>query len=163
MKFNNRENECVKTEDGRTVWLSRSVAVVGLISAKVQNELYVLGCLRGDAVDNSGKMCLVCGYLDWDETGHEAVVRETWEEANLNLLNYGINPYPVYVNTNPKDDNLQNITLYYNVNIIQKTLPKVSNVNCAPGEIDNTFWIPIDEIDNYEWAFNHKNRIKELI
>ena len=26
-KFNNRENECVETKDGRKVWLSRSCAV----------------------------------------------------------------------------------------------------------------------------------------
>lgn len=47
MKFNNVENECVKTVDGRTVWLSRSMAVCNTIMVKHEDRTYVLMVKRG--------------------------------------------------------------------------------------------------------------------
>ena len=42
---------------------------------------------RGQGVDDfHGQWCFPCGYLDWDETLHEALIREVWEETGLNLL-----------------------------------------------------------------------------
>jgi hypothetical protein len=41
-KFNNTPNECVKTEDGRTVFLSRSIALLGVMVVTYKEEPYVL-------------------------------------------------------------------------------------------------------------------------
>lgn len=47
---------------------------------------YVPLGLRGDLMPTeSGKWGLPGGYLDYDETAGEAVIRETWEELGLNI------------------------------------------------------------------------------
>ena len=94
MKFNNRPNIChnipAKTETGlettRILWESRSVAVVCvvLLWKPFCKEPWVLVSQRGpNSADYQGLYNVVCGYLDWDETGFEAVLRETWEEVGL--------------------------------------------------------------------------------
>lgn len=45
---------------------------------------------------------LVSGFLDFNETARECVIRETWEELGLNLLQFGeLSDQPVYVDTVP--------------------------------------------------------------
>ena len=52
MEFKNRANEEVKLVDGRTVWLSRSPAVVGVILVKVEDEIFVLTEKRSEIMDD---------------------------------------------------------------------------------------------------------------
>ena len=85
--FKNRPNEMVTTTDGRKIWVSRSVAVVGIITCYSRNQRYFAIEKRGTAInlDKQGLWCLPCGYLDWDESGPDAIRREAWEEIGLNL------------------------------------------------------------------------------
>jgi 8-oxo-dGTP pyrophosphatase MutT (NUDIX family) len=88
MKFNNKENKSYNI-DGETIWYSRSVTVVGIIILINNNITYVLASKRvPNALGNQGKMNLVTGYLDWNESGTEAVYRECWEETGFNLPKY---------------------------------------------------------------------------
>lgn len=174
MKFNNRENECVKTEDGRTVWLSRSPAVAATIlafSPEVEEvDCHVLAIKRGSAGDNEGKMCLPCGYLDWDENGTQAATREVFEETNLNMeellentKNWNSWDNPWRVNTDPESDQLQNVSFYYGaVFYFKGELPKTSNKNAEENEVEEVLWIPLREVKEYEWAFNHAERIEQF-
>ena len=75
--------QIVDKETNKSYWISRSVAVTGLISAVGKDgEVYFLLERRGPGCpDNIGKLCSICGYLDWDETLEEAIVRETYEET----------------------------------------------------------------------------------
>ena len=89
VKFNNTPNT-LHTIEGRMVPESRSVAVVGVIVAIDKHtslsylgckDIYVLAEKRSRNMDSPGKWCLPCGYLDWDETGPEALIREVYEEC----------------------------------------------------------------------------------
>lgn len=167
-KFKNKPNQPHKLEDGRILWESRSVAVVACIVAKCEGELYVLANKRGTGtMDNGGKWNLPCGYLDWDETGTEAVIREVYEETGIDLDKY-IGEYslmcnhlkePWFVNTSTKE-NRQNVALRYGCVIRVNELPEVTDGHSELNEVEEIQWIHRDDIDNYEWAFNHDDVTK---
>jgi len=176
MEFKNRPNKSYNV-DGKLVWESRSVAVAGVVFAWKVNEdyPYVLISERGPkSADFQGKQNLVCGYLDWDETGTEAMIRETWEEVGLNLIDIldtkedMINnmEQPWYVHTNV-NANRQNITLRYGLCYSlndNENLPELTTIhNEVVGEVSNPQWISFNEIDKYEWAFGHDQVIKDYL
>jgi len=83
--FHNRKNESISI-DGQTIWISRSVACVGVVMTKWNGEWYILFSKRGTgAADHQGYWNLPCGYLDYDETLTECVIREIYEESGLFL------------------------------------------------------------------------------
>lgn len=174
MKFNNRENEKITSSDGREFWISRSVAVCATIIGirKIDTEeAFVLVEQRGPDLDFPGKWCLPCGYLDWDESGPEAIRREIWEECNLNL-NSILEKYPKLYNcmsrewrvsSNPNDSNRQNVTLHYGVvfNTNGEELPEVKSTNL--NEISLAGWQSINLIDSLDWAFNHNSVVTDFM
>lgn len=180
MKFENRPNKSYIVNLGngirKEVWESRSVAVnsVILVLTNKSDIPYVLASKRGpNSADYQGKMNLIAGYLDWDEYAHEAVIRETWEECGLNILNLLSNTtvlanhmkQPWFVNTSPLE-NRQNVSLRYGclLKLNISTLPKLSlDNNEVEGEIEEAMWIPVNKIDKYDWAFNHDSVIKEYL
>lgn len=171
-KFKNRSNKSYNVGD-KTVWESRSVAVNCLVIFKPNTFLpdyYILAEKRGSALDHSGKWCFPCGYLDWDETVKEAVVREVFEETGLDL-DYFIEKNkiivnnldkPWYIDSNPIS-NRQNITLRHACVIEDEKLPIITTKYSEPNEISELRWINIDDIAFYDWAFEHDKIIKEYI
>jgi len=180
MKFNNKPNilYSINTEydDNIQVWDSRSVAVNGVILIDVANNedssLYVLVNKRGPYGDFPDLWNLPAGYLDKNETGPEAFVRETWEECGLNLyklqedalmINERHLDQPWNVETDPSV-NRQNISLRYGLYTTQYYFPSLStDYNDIPGEVIDPRWIPVNIIDKYEWAFNHDRVIKNYL
>ena len=167
-KFNNRPNVPHKTLDGEEIWVSRSVAVNCLVIFKTE-KFYILAEKRGSALsDESGKWCFPCGYLDWDETIKDAVIREVYEETGLDLQYYIDNNkvvinnlnQPWYIDSNPKS-NRQNVTLRHGCVILGEELPPITTENSDLNEIEELKWIEYEDIDNYEWAFGHDQIIKE--
>lgn len=176
MKFSNRENERVELHDGRVIYLSRSVAVAIQLHAIIDNEQYVLICKRGpEAMGGAGKWCLPCGYLDWDESGEQAVIRELWEETNVSFQDFIFDihskvkishlHHPWKVVSDPQIDERQNVTLHHGTVVIRTNtmLPTPSIKNAELGELEDVRWIKISELDSYDFAFNHNSRIKEFI
>ena len=174
MKFKNRPNKLHKCND-KQVWESRSVAVNGVILAinKHDEQIYVLCSKRGpNAADYNGLMNVIAGYLDWDETSTEALIRETWEETGINipelLTNYKVINnnliQPWYVKTDPSS-NRQNVSLRYGLVIeFDRKLPEPNTLhNEVEGEVEHPVWLPIEEIDNYEWAFDHDKVINDYM
>ena len=181
MKFNNRQNKPYKTDAG-DLWHSRSVAVVGLILMLHEGERYVLMGKRGPALPNEvGKWCMPCGYLDWDESCEEAVVREIWEETGFNvwdaitkydvLYNHMHFPWRLYSTPDTKE---QNVSLHYALYLDTKEnmyrevakLPEVTkehNEQDNPGEVDDVRWININDLHEYDCAFNHDSAINIFI
>jgi len=167
VKFNNTHNK-VHIIDGKEVWESRSTAVNCVVIAKFEGELYVLIGQRGKgAPDSKGLWNLPAGYLDRDEDGTEACYREVWEETGLYLpeqtivVNNLIQPW--YVNTHPSE-NRQNIALRYGCVIsCDNELPKLTNENSEPDEVDDLLWCNILDLDNYEFAFKHDIVIEKYL
>ena len=176
MKFNNVPNKSYNI-DGKIIWDSRSVAVSGVILAwKIGDELpYVLTSTRGpNSADFQGMENLVCGYIDRNESATESMIRETWEETGLNLVEIMesdvecINnlEQPWFVASEPTQ-NLQNVTLRYGLCFavdVDKEFPVLTTEhNEVVGEVENPRWLRIDEIDNFEWAFGHCDLIKKYM
>ncbi|MDD5648858.1 MAG: NUDIX hydrolase [Candidatus Nanoarchaeia archaeon] len=164
--FENKPNTEYKV-GGKTIWESRSVAVVGVILAQWNKKVYTLIEKRSKNMpDSPGKWCLPCGYLDWDETGYEALIREFYEETSLYLPNYknqllfNNDEQPFFVNTDPSE-NRQNVSLSY-ITIFdfleEKSLP-LEILNFKNSEIDEIKWVELLDLIEYDFAFNHEERI----
>ena len=174
-KFKNRPNIEHKIGD-RSIFESRSVAVVGVIFAKIKAEkigdydkLYVLAEKRSATMmDSPGKWCVPCGYLDYNENGSEAMLREVYEETGLylpdyekQLLNKVDSLQPFYVRTDP-EENRQNVALSYCFvyDFTEIGLPEVESFKNS--EIAQLKWIEIGELyfsNGYDFAFSHDKRI----
>lgn len=179
MDFKNRPNESyvVETSPGsqKLVWESRSTAVnlVILMNNGIAED-HVLVSQRGpNAADYQGKWNVIAGYLDWDETGPEAAIRECWEEVGFNLPEFMKNgavlknnlDQPWHVKTDPSA-NRQNISLRYGVYLKAdgKEFPWLSlKNNEVKGEVSTALWMPISDIDKHEWAFGHDQVIKDYL
>lgn len=119
--------------------------------------------------DFIGYYCLPCGYVDWDETLEQAARRELYEETGLKLdKQYLFNI--ISIQDNPKDNIRQNITIRFAVNVPSNKLldALVSgeiNINTKDrggeaNEVENFKFISVNEIDNYDLAWNHNEVIK---
>ena len=163
MKFNNVQNKMIE-HDGETYWISRSVAVVGLVIASCNNDMYVLINQRGrGASDYHGYWNLPCGYLDWNESGVDAVIREIYEETGLNMKSYFNDNVleqhqPFNVMSDAKE-NRQNVSLKYMFFIHVDKLPKLTNEHNEENETAEIGWFNVDEIMDKEFAFGHKEII----
>jgi 8-oxo-dGTP pyrophosphatase MutT (NUDIX family) len=172
--FKSRPNELITTTDGRKLYHSRSVAVVVVLACMDTNGAYKFAIEKrgtNPGLDKQGLWCLPCGYLDWDESGTQAVKREVWEEIGLDLDEYkdvelpgspGLEQ-PWFVKTSP-DENRQNVTLRYGMTFIKRELPKLTpNNDCEPNEVADAQWVNYSDIllGKYEFAFNHDKVIAE--
>lgn len=160
------KNFPIKAEDGKTYWISRAIAVTGIVFYTTDADTFILANKRGkNTPDFQGMWNLPCGYLDFDETTKEACSREVYEETGIK-----VNPEDwrfIGIADSPSQ-NKQNVTIRYSYWISDpqpKDISLGSNVEDRggeEGEVETIAWINIKDIDNYEWAFNHKEIIKEL-
>lgn len=174
MKFISTENPVI-IHEGKPIHVSRSIAVVMIpVFRLADNSLHIpLGVRSSLTPDHQGKLGLVCGYLDWDESAFGAAVRETWEELGLDLTQYLWNTniesvQPYYVQSGPGLDARQNVTLRYRLMFDVMTLPKLSK---GP-EVDSAQWLGdssailamdtslgTDNADRF--AFNHYDLVND--
>lgn len=167
IKFNNRENPC-HVIDGKEFWFSRSIAIVSTVFALKNNELYVLLQQRGNVADEPLKWGLPCGYLDWDETLWECLIRETYEETTFyhneyeKYLIFDNNKNPFFIKSNPSENrqnvSLSFVTLYkFNDDIsLEKTIENFKATN----ETLNVKWVKVIDIENdNSLSFNHNKTV----
>lgn len=168
--FKNKGNEEVELKDGRKVWLSRSPAVVAVILGIVDDNIYVLTEKRSSIMDEPNKWAVVSGYMDWDENGIEAIVRETYEETSFhipqwkNRLLFDNDEQPFYIHTDPTTDAKQNVSLsYIFIYEFQKLPMEVESFQDK--EIDQVKWMELSEVfrGGKQWAFNHDERIEMAV
>jgi 8-oxo-dGTP pyrophosphatase MutT (NUDIX family) len=180
IKFNNipnphlihqYDNGCGK-KIHQDFWISRAPAVVGII--------FVFGIEGGGRVliikrsknmrEEPLKYGAPSGYLDWNETGYEAMTREVYEETSMYLPNY--NPFlifdnnkqPFFILDDPKKDKNENVTLTYLL-----AFDFLSDPESFPVEIEKycnhetaeVEWLKLTDFFNEskKWAFNHDERI----
>ena len=160
---------------GKIYWISRALAVTGVIMASDGNDFWFLLERRGPGCpDNVGKLCSVCGYLNWDETRLQAVIRETYEET-------GLRPDPSQILEfqtidDPGRDARQNIVTRYLIAYKYEDLQKYMNdgtinIDTASrggegGEVSEFLLLSLHEIDalkSEDFAFGHKEMIHEIL
>lgn len=167
--------------NGKTFWISRSIAVAMFVFSKLNSTWYVLAVKRGEGCpDYQGYWCCPCGYVDYNETILQAVKRELYEETGLKDTNsYRVSWQSPIINDDP-DESRQNVTFRF-VGELQGTmpvtitpnidgisvsvtehLPDLTSDNSEKNEVADLQWIPLGSIDSYQWAFNHKELIFEM-
>ena len=149
--------------NGKTYWVSRSMAVAGFVFSKYEGEWYVLANKRGDgAPDFKGFWNCPCGYLDYNETTKEACAREIYEETGVK-----IDPKKLYFEdyNDSISENRQNVTFRFTTFDKKGVLlcQYLNDSNSELDEVSDIKWIKVKNIDSYPWAFNHDNILKELI
>lgn len=145
-------------------WFSRSMATALFAFCKdADGDWCVLASERGkEAADFRGMWNCPCGYLDYDETTKECAVRECFEETGVKL------PIESLIFIGYEDDpitaNRQNVTFRFAAKIENHVTTdfKFSKEKNEGAEVGEIKWVKVKDIDNYEWAFNHKNRIVEI-
>lgn len=160
---------------GKIYWISRALAVTGVIMASDGNDFWFLLERRGPGCpDNVGKLCSVCGYLNWDETRLDAVLRETYEEI-------GLKPEPSQVLEfatidDPRRDAKQNVVtrylIVYKYNDLVKYI-KDGTINTdtysrggEKDEVSEFVFLSISQIScmsSEDFAFGHKEMIFEIV
>ena len=162
-------------ETGKEYWVSRSMAVTGIILVvdEEHDKIYFLVEKRGPGCpDFVGYYCNPCGYLGYNETRKQAVIREIKEEIGLDYSE--VNPdYIMEYNImdDPEDNERQNVTTRYILPMEYKSalefikdqdLDSESRGGEA-NEVDEILLVSEDEIDNYAWAWNHGELLKEIV
>jgi len=183
-KFSNRQNERIHTQDGRPIWLSRACAVVAqvcLYHAKDRRWYILLGKRGSGTADFQDYWGLPCGYLDWDETLSQAMVREVYEECGVYLP--GLKQHPQFIwsenacinspenfeevpwtITDRPRTQKQNVSMHYAVLFSWRgaPLPELSDANAEPNEVAGIDWLPIEHAMEMSLAFDHEHRIRRF-
>lgn len=144
-------------KDGKEYWISRSVAVVGFVFKIINDDIHILANKRGPGTpDFQGCWNCPCGYLDWNETLEQAVIREIREECGIIIKN----PRCIGIDSNP-ESNRQNVTVRY-ISLYDNTEETLESDGGEENEVEDIKWINIKDVDDYQWAFNHGELIKEI-
>ena len=148
--------------EGKTYWISRSMAVSCFVLTRINDQWCVLANQRGEGTpDFQGCWNVPCGYLDYNETTKQAAIREVYEETGVQLPNatfWGFEDDP--------EENRQNVTFRY-YTIIEDPQPSFISLSTEAlggeeNEVSSVAWIPLDVIADFDWAFDHDILIVEL-
>ena len=147
---------------GKTLWSGRYCAVAAFVFKCKDGQWSVLANLRGSGTpDYQGCWNAVCGFLEANETAQQGCSREIFEETG-----YIIEPekfLQVYTQTDPETSNNGNVTLRHIAIIFDdEELKRESPEGGEAEEVDAVKWIPINEVCDYKWAFNHDEVIPDL-
>lgn len=159
---------------GVTLWSGRYCAVCAIVFCRANVDSgynkewkwFILANKRGIGTpDFQGYWNLPCGFIERGESGEQAASRETLEETGV--FRYPIDFKFLSVETDPNISNNSNITLRYTSIFQRNNLPTTkTGIETFGGEKDEVAevkWISIDEIDNYKWAFHHKELIDKIV
>lgn len=154
----NKKNFSVNC-DGKEYWISRSIAVLGLVYVITPSKsIYILANKRGIGTpDYQGYWNMPCGYLDYNETCKEACIREIYEETGITVP--FVNFWTV---SDALTDTKQNVTLRYYCCLDSLLEVNKDDFGGEKNEVEEIRWIKLDDINNYNWAFNHLEIIKEF-
>ena len=143
----------------KTVFSGRFCAVSGFVYAIVDGKYSILANLRGPGTpDYQGCWNAVCGFLERYENSKEGIAREVLEECGFQIDTDDLKV--IHVETDPEECNNGNVTIRHRA-FLGKIIPHyVKREGGEECEVDGVKWIPVDEIDNYKWAFNHRKTVE---
>ena len=165
MEFKNKPNTCITIGD-KEYWISRSVAIVGMIGFKLLSDgkVYFPIQIRGSKMTNRGCACMPCGYIDYNETIEKCLIREFWEETGIDITQYkvifgSLDKADHYV-SDPNDSDVQNISFTFEAILECEKLPEL----IVSEESVSLNWMTFNELQYINsWAFNHKNKITKYV
>lgn len=161
-------NQPCYDKDGNFLgFFSRSIAVVGFVFGKnAEGKWCALASQRGEGTPDPefrGAWNVCCGYLDFHESVEEAIAREIFEETGLK---FAASTFKLHsINSNPESDKRQNVTLRFTRVLtvpVEEFIEKFSHEHNEKNEVGEIKFIPISEINNYRWAFNHDTLINTV-
>jgi len=143
----------------KTVFSGRFCAVSGFIYAIVNGKYSVLANLRGEGTpDYQNHWNVVCGFLECFENSKQGIQREVFEECGFYIDEDDLKV--VHVETEPEECNNGNVTIRHTA-FLGKIIPvHTKGEGGEDNEVNGVTWIPIDDLDNYKWAFNHRKTIE---
>lgn len=163
----------VPKEKTRTLYDGRYCAVAGFIFGVIQGKYCVLANKRGVGTpDFQGYWNCPCGFLERGENSCEGIARETAEECGVLI---DVSKFkPIYIQTEPEKCNNGNVTIHHvafvgnrvalNTEVKAKDLGDFFNkIRGEINEVSDVSWIPVDNIDNFKWAFYHEESIAKYM
>lgn len=161
-KFENG-NWIIPETKTRILYDGRYCAVAGFVFAIIDGKYSVLANVRGPGCpDFCGFWNCPCGYLERDEDGEEGIRRELREETGV-FISPGILKF-TEAQTDPWTSNNGNVTLRYvvrNLGFHKSTNFKFSQNGGEEGEVSKVAWIPVSDVNSYNWAFGHGELIRK--
>lgn len=148
--------------DGEKKWscpeccftLYNNVAGAVAVVIRCGDEIYLT---RRNRDPKKGKLDLAGGFVDPRESAEETCKRELFEELQLNIdisnLKYLTSLPNIY---QYKEIDYNTIDLFYEYNVTEKF-----EVNLELSEISEAVWIPLQELDLNEIAFDSQKRFFE--
>lgn len=163
--------QITSVEDNKKYWISRHMATRSEVIVHYGDDIFVLIGKRGSGTpDFQGCWNIPCGYLEFDVTSKENATKELLEETGVFLPSFMWTLK--HIEDDPKRSNLQNVTIVYQVHITMDMYEKakaVGRLTMTDGGEENEVEtvelckLTIDNINNREWAFNHKERMIEIL
>jgi ADP-ribose pyrophosphatase YjhB (NUDIX family) len=180
-RFNNRENDHIvitttNPETGKKskkeFWNGRSNALVGIVFAQTNSGTKVLITKRSKLMPNAPEqICLPCGFLDWDESLHQGMMREVYEETSFNMVDneeyliYNNDKKPILVLDDPgiKGQNISHIFIsVFDFTYEMGAFPhNIEEFTCD--EVAWVKWLSMDSFfktqNSIVWAYEHNKKI----
>lgn len=148
----------------KTGWVSRSISVSGFVFCYdfFLCQWLVLANKRGKGVSEfKGYWNCPCGYLKYNESASEAMSRKILEETGIEIMPEQLSMCAV--NSSP-EENHQNVVIRY-FTILEKDYTNyllLTDEYSQKDKVEDIEWIPVNKIDQYQWAFNHDIIIAEI-
>lgn len=171
------DNKMIIDENGKEQWISRSVVVASVVARLTDDKkIEVLVERRGPAVSATGRWCMPCGYLDYDETLTQAVIREVREETG-----YILEPGDVdFIDINDKPDGKKQNVVIRHVAFIDNDKEQYDGFELDTNEVTELKWVEVGEyksnifLDRFiidesklesvgKWAFKHRGELVHLM
>lgn len=154
----------VTDQDGnkKTIWESRSmVSAVFVFTQDKEGYWRVLAIKRGSGCpDGVGSWVCPCGYLDYGESLRLAAYRECHEETGVHLRSDDIRLYSI--SDHHITDEKQNVVAIHYTVVNNGFDYAFTTKYSEPNEVDEIAWVRIDLLDNFNWAFGHKDIIMDI-
>ena len=148
--------------DGNEYYVHRNIGVAGFIFRYHEGNLQVLANQRGSGTSNHKYLWnCPCGHLDYDETLKMACAREIKEECRLEI---NVKKFISIEIIDSPSAYLQNVTHRFYVLLNNKDNTDDIGIGLEGElyEVNNVKWINVFDIDNYKWAFEHNDIIKNI-
>lgn len=147
---------------GKKYWYSPSMAVAMFATCFDKNGvLHILANKRGEGCpDFNGCWNAPCGYLDFGETLKAAAIRETKEECGIVIPEDKVNWW-----TYEDSFKFNNNVVHRFIALLDGTIDdyQFNTSGMEENEVSDVAWIKLDDVDNYKWAFNHKELVKQVL